>query len=200
MSVPRIEIELDKLSHNARKLIALYGSKRIHIVAVTKGLCGSPRIANPLLKSGFRCFGDSRTPNVRELREGGIDAQFTFIRSPMPSRVERVLESDDVSLDTKIAVMQLLADEATRCGRSHRVSLMVGLAYLREGILPSDLEPVVKGIIGMQGMDPLVSGRLRDDNLLGWGSARPWEERAGPACSSAWIGGRVAPDSLPEQR
>jgi hypothetical protein len=61
MPAPRIEIELDKLVHNARKLTALYGSKGICITAVTKGFCGSPRIASALLDSGIRSFGDSYT-------------------------------------------------------------------------------------------------------------------------------------------
>jgi predicted amino acid racemase len=56
MLLPRIEIELDKLTHNSRKLIALYGSKGIRIVAVTKGVCGSPGIAHDLLKT-IRSWG-----------------------------------------------------------------------------------------------------------------------------------------------
>jgi predicted amino acid racemase len=90
MPAPRIEIELDKLAHNARKLTALYGSKGICVTAVTKGVCGSPRIASALLNSGIRSFGDSRIANIQKMREAGLDAQFILIRSPMPSEVEWV--------------------------------------------------------------------------------------------------------------
>jgi predicted amino acid racemase len=69
MQAPRIEIELDKLAHNAQKLRALYGSKGICVTAVTKGVCGSPRIVSALLNSGIRSFGDSRIANI------GIAAQ-----------------------------------------------------------------------------------------------------------------------------
>ena|GEM_PF-1727765 len=54
MLVPRIEIKRDKLIHNARKLTALYGSEGIHIMAVTKEVCGSLRIAHALLNSELR--------------------------------------------------------------------------------------------------------------------------------------------------
>jgi len=103
MPAPPIEIELDKLAHNATKLTALYGSKGICVTAVTKGVCGSPRIASALLNSGIRSFGDSRMANIQKAREAGLDAQFIRIRSPMPSEVERVVEFAHVSLNTEIS-------------------------------------------------------------------------------------------------
>ena len=171
MLVPRIEIELDKLIHNARKLTALYGSKGIHITAVTKGVCGSLRVANALLNSGIRSFGDSPIANVQKMREGGIDAQFILIRSPVPSEVEQVVEFADVSLNTEISVIRLLADQATKRGKTHRVILMIELGDLREGILPSDLEPVVKETLGMQGVKLVGVGT----NLACFGGVRPTE-------------------------
>jgi predicted amino acid racemase len=171
MSVPRIEIELDKLIHNARKLTALYGSKGIQVTAVTKGVCGSLRVANALLNSGIHSFGDSPIANIQKMREGGIDAQFILIRSPMPSEVERVVEFADVSLNTEISVIRLLADQATKRGKIHRVILMIELGDLREGILPSDLESVVKETIGMQGVKLEGVGT----NLACFGGVRPTE-------------------------
>jgi predicted amino acid racemase len=171
MSSPRIEIELEKLIHNTHELIALYGSRGIYITAVTKGVCGSLKIANALLNSGIRSFGDSHIANVQKMRNGGIDAQFILLRSPMPSEVQRVIEFADVSLNTEISVIQLLADEAIKRGKTHRVILMVELGDLREGILPSDLEAVAKKTIGMQGVKLEGVGT----NLACFGGIRPTE-------------------------
>jgi len=171
MPAPRVEIELDKLMHNARKLTALYGSKGIRVTAVTKGVCGSHRIARALLNSGIRSFGDSRIANIQKMRESGIDAQFMLVRSPMPSEVARVVEFADVSLNTEISVIRLLADHATKRGKIHRVILMVELGDLREGILPSDVESVVKETIGMQGVKLAGVGT----NLACFGGVRPTE-------------------------
>jgi predicted amino acid racemase len=171
MPAPRIEIELDKLAHNARKLTALYGSKGICVTAVTKGVCGSPRIASALLNSGIRSFGDSRIANIQKMREAGLDAQFMLIRSPMPSEVERVVEFADVSLNTEISVIRLLARHASKRDKIHQVILMIELGDLREGILPSDLEPVVKETIGMQGVKLAGVGT----NLACLGGVRPTE-------------------------
>jgi predicted amino acid racemase len=86
------------------------------------------------------------------MREGGIDAQFILVCPPIPGEVERVVEFADVSLNTEISVIQLLADQATKRGKTHRVILMIELGDLHEGILPFDLEPLVKETIGMQGV------------------------------------------------
>ena len=171
MPAPRIEIELDKLAHNARKLTALYGSKGICVTAVTKGVCGSPRIASALLDSGIRSFGDSRIANIQKMREAGIDAQFILIRSPMPSEVERVVEFADVSLNTEISVIRLLARHASKRDKIHQVILMIELGDLREGILPSDVEPVVAEVMGLPGVKLIGVGT----NLACFGGVRPIE-------------------------
>jgi ornithine racemase len=152
MSVPRIEIEIDKLIHNARTLTALFGSKGIRLTAVTKGVCGSLRIARALRKSGIRSFGDSHIANIQKMREGGIDAQFMLVRSPLPSEVEQVVEFADVSLNTELSVIRLLADQAVKHGKTHQVVLMIELGDLREGILPANLEPLVKETVGLRGV------------------------------------------------
>jgi len=171
MPAPRIEIELDKLVHNARKLTALYGSRGIHVTAVTKGVCGSPRIASALLDSGIRSLGDSRIANIQKMQEAGIDAQFILIRSPMPSEVERVIEFADVSLNTEISVIRLLAEHAAKHDKIHWVILMIELGDLREGILPSDVGAVIKETISLRGVKLTGIGT----NLACFRGVRPTE-------------------------
>jgi predicted amino acid racemase len=89
----------------------------------------------------------------------------------MASEVERVVEFADVSLNTEISVIRLLADQATKHGKTHRVILMIELGDLREGILPSDLEPVVKETLGMQGVKLAGVGT----NLACFGGVKPTE-------------------------
>jgi predicted amino acid racemase len=120
MSAPRLEIELDKIAHNARSLTELCSLKGIRVTAVTKGVCGSPWIASVLLNSGIRSLGDSRIANIQKMREAGLDAQFVLIRSPMPSEAERVVEFADVSLNTEMSVIRLLAEHAAKRSKTHR--------------------------------------------------------------------------------
>ncbi len=173
MPAPWIEIELDKLAHNARKLTALYGSKGICVTAVTKGVCGDPRIASALLDSGIRSFGDSRIANFQKMREAGLDAQFILIRSPMPSEVERVVEIIDVTLNTEISIIRLLAKEAAKRGKIQQIILMIELGDLREGILPSNVEPMVAEVMGLRGVKLIGLGT----NLACFGGVRPTEAK-----------------------
>ena len=169
MPAPRIEIELDKLEHNSRKLIALYGSNGIGVTAVTKGVCGSPRIASALFDSGIRSFGDSRIANIQKMQEAGLDAQFILVRSPMPSEVERVVEFIDLSLNTEISVIRLLARQASKRGKIQQIILMIELGDLREGILPSDVGPMVAEVMNLRGVKLIGLGT----NLACFGGVRP---------------------------
>lgn len=173
MLAPRIEIELDKLAHNAHKLTALYASKGICVTAVTKGVCGSPRIASTLLNSGIRSFGDSRIANIQKMREAGLDAQFILIRPPMPSEVEQVVEFVDVSLNTEISVIRLLASQASKRGKIQRVILMIELGDLREGILPSDVEAIMAEVLSLRGVKLIGLGT----NLACFGGISPTETK-----------------------
>jgi predicted amino acid racemase len=171
MSAPRLEIELDKIAHNARSLTELCSSKGIRVTAVTKGVCGSPWIASVLLNSGIRSLGDSRIANIQKMREAGLDAQFILIRSPMPSEAERVVEFADVSLNTEMSVIRLLAEHAAKRGKTHRIVLMVELGDLREGILPCDVEAMVEQVIRLR--EVKLSGI--GTNLACFGGVRPTE-------------------------
>jgi len=153
MPAPRLEIELHKIVHNARELIALYGSKGIRITAITKGICGSPEIASALLRSGIKSLGDSRIANIQKMREAGIEAELTLIRSPMPSETEQVVRLVDMSLNTEISVIRLLARHAARYGKMHQIILMIELGDLREGILPSGVKPIVEETIDLEGVE-----------------------------------------------
>jgi predicted amino acid racemase len=173
MPAPRIEIELGKLVHNAGKLTALYESKGICVTAVTKGVCGSPRIASALLNSGIRSLGDSRIANIQKMREAGLEARFILIRSPMPSEVEQVVEFADVSLNTEISVIRLLARQAIKRGKIQRIILMIELGDLREGILPSDVELMVAEVMGLRGIKLIGLGT----NLACFDGVRPTEAK-----------------------
>jgi predicted amino acid racemase len=173
MSAPRLEIELDKIAHNAQSLTELCSLKGIRVTAVTKGVCGSPWIASVLLNSGIRSLGDSRIANIQKMREAGLDAQFVLIRSPMPSEAERVVEFADVSLNTEMSVIRLLAEHAAKRSKTHRIVLMVELGDLREGILPCDVEAMVEQVIRLR--EVKLSGI--GTNLACFGGVRPTEAK-----------------------
>jgi len=170
---PRIEIDLEKIAHNAKTLKKLYGSKGISITGVTKVVCGDPKIADVLVKSGISILADSRIDNIRKMRKAGIQAQFLLQRTPIPSQTELVVRYADVSLNTELSVIKGLSRSAVKQGITHKIILMVELGDLREGLLPSDLENTVKEIIVLKGIEFVGVGT----NLACFGGIEPDEEK-----------------------
>jgi len=148
----RIEVDLKRLEGNARLLRQIYGARGINITAVTKAVCGAPPVAAALGRAGIHSFGDSRLANIQRMREDGIDAEFMLIRPPMPSEAARVVRLANVSLNTELSVVRLLAKCAREADTTHGVILMVEMGDLREGIMPSCLHGVVEQILGMDGV------------------------------------------------
>lgn len=147
MTAPRLEIDLDKIRHNARVLVDRLGARGISVWGVTKAMPGLPDIARALLSAGVSGLADSRIENIKSLRLAPIDADMALIRSPMISQAALVVGNADMSLNTELDVISELSKAACAMGRKHGILLMVELGDLREGILPRDLEDVVRQVL-----------------------------------------------------
>jgi predicted amino acid racemase len=144
LTAPRLEIDLHKIHHNARFLVDLLGRRGISVSAVTKAMLGMPSVVRELLVAGVSGLADSRIENIQTMRQAGIRAPMTLIRSPMLNQAELIVKNTDVSLNTELDVIAALSKAAQAVGRSHGVLLMVELGDLREGIMPADLQKVVR--------------------------------------------------------
>ena len=149
MSAPRLEIDLDKIRHNARTLVARLAGRGISVTGVTKATLGSPAVAGALLSAGVTVLGDSRIENIEAMRNARVPASMTLLRSPMLSQAARVVAHADVSFNTEIDVIRALSSAARATGRRHGVVLMVELGDLREGIMPGDLERAARDTLGL---------------------------------------------------
>ena len=175
MTTPRIEIDFSKIAHNAKKLKELYGSKGINVIGVTKAVCGNPKIADVLIKSGINTLADSRMANIRRMCEAGVKASFVLLRTPIPSQVESVVRYTDISLNSELSVIKKLSKFAVKNNITHKIILMVELGDLREGLMPSDLEDTVKEVIELEGIELAGIGT----NLACFGGIKPDDEKMG---------------------
>ena len=94
------------------------------------------------------------------------------LRSPPITRVEEVVRTVDISLQTELAIVRELSRIAERMGRVHDIILMIDLGDLREGIWPSDLLPTVEQILKLKGVRIAGVGT----NLGCFGAIMPTEE------------------------
>lgn len=147
MIAPRLEIDLDKIHHNASALVTRLADRGISVTGVTKASLGSPEIASALLRAGVKTLGDSRIENLEGMRRAGVSAPMALLRTPMLSQVVKVVAHADVSFNTELDVIHQLSLAAQQAGRNHGIVLMVELGDLREGILPKDLLRTARGVL-----------------------------------------------------
>jgi ornithine racemase len=145
-TTPRLEIDLDKIEHNARALVERLALRDISVTGITKAVLASPEICEALLRAGVTSLGDSRIENIEGMcrdREQ-LMTQLILIRTPMLSQVERVVNCVDISFNTEISVIEKLSYFSKQENKMHGIILMVELGDLREGIMPDKLMDVVQ--------------------------------------------------------
>ncbi len=173
MPTPRIDINLSKIAHNVKTLSSLFRSKGIDIIAVTKGVCAHPHIANILVKSGVKILADSRIANIKKMRNAGVKATFLLIRTPMISQAESVVLDTDMSLNSELSVIKRLSKFSILHNKIHKIILMVELGDLREGIVPSQLENTIKKVLTLKGIELKGIGT----NLACFSGVKPTAEK-----------------------
>ncbi len=145
MTNPHININLDKIEHNAGLIAGNCSSKGI----ITKAVCGNPHIVNAFIKAGIKELADSRIENIKKLRSAGFSCQIALLRIPMISEAKDAVRYADCSYQSEIKVIEEFDRQAGEMGRIHRVILMVEIGDLREGIMPDELSKLVDKVVNM---------------------------------------------------
>ncbi|MCB1445003.1 MAG: alanine racemase [Rhizobiaceae bacterium] len=172
MSDPQVSIDLARIEHNARTIVDVCRQSGITPFGVTKGTCGMPQVARAMLRGGVAGIAESRFENIRRLRDAGIDCPIMLLRSPPLTRVEELVRTVDISLQSELQLMREISSIAERLGRVHDVILMIDLGDLREGIWPSDLVPTVEAVMELPGVRIAGVGT----NLTCFGAIIPTQE------------------------
>ncbi|MFL0361408.1 alanine/ornithine racemase family PLP-dependent enzyme [Pseudobacillus sp. 179-B 2D1 NHS] len=150
---PRVEINLEKIRHNARTLRDLYGRKGIEITGVVKGVAADFKVANTLIESGIASLADSKITNIEKLKKANLKASLLLLRSPAMSEVEKVVTYADISVNTELDVIRALSEEAIRQKKKHKIIIMVEMGDLREGILLKDVPHLLREVLKYPGIE-----------------------------------------------
>lgn len=148
-----MEIDLDKIYHNAWTLVSQLGARGISVTAVTKAALGSTEIIQAWLQAGVVGLGDSRIENIDTMRRANIVASMLLVRSPMLSQVDQVVELANLSCNTELDIIRGLSAAAHKANRTHGILLMVELGDLREGIMPENLESTVQAVLQLPNLE-----------------------------------------------
>jgi len=155
---PELEIDLEKIRYNLRKVRDLLRSKNADLMFVTKVTQGDPRIARIGVEEGIEWFGEARIDNIIRLRKGGIDKKIMQIRPPQISEITKTVKYADAAVITEIEVAKLLSKEAKRQGKKFQVLLMIEMGDLREGIMPEDVVKFAKEVSKMDNIEIIGIG------------------------------------------
>lgn len=163
---PTLGVDLGKIEANTRAICQLAKPYGIEIMGVTKGVSALPDVARAMLTGGAVRLGDSRLSNLLRLRESGISAHMTLLRSPMLSEARHVPDYADRCLVSDVPVLGHLDEHARRCGKTLEVVLMVDLGDLREGFWPDREAWTAKGSPGTaETIDEAAKVVLQHDSL-----------------------------------
>ncbi len=167
---PRVEVDLQKIRHNADQLVKRGHQQGIEIWGVTKVLSGRlPQVGKQLIESGATGLAEARLDNLQQLSAAGLSGRKVLLRLPTPSQAEQVVALADVSLNSQLVTLKALSEAAVQQGVQHSVLLMVDLGDLREGVWPEELPRLARQASLLPGLKPLGIGT----NLTCFGGVIP---------------------------
>lgn len=171
--LPRIEINLDKIQHNATVLKHLCEAKGVEVTAVVKGVCADLQIVNAIVQAGITRLAVSKTIHLEKLKRANINATLIMLRTPGMSEVPSVVKYADISMNSDINVIRALSNEAIKQGKVHQIIIMVEMGDLREGVMPEDLPELIRETMKLPGVEIVGIGT----NFACFGGVIPTEEK-----------------------
>lgn len=171
--LPRIEINLDKIQHNAKILKYLCESKGVGVTGVVKGFCADLQIVNAFVQAGITRLAVSKTIHLEKLKKAKINATLILLRTPGLSEVHNVVKYADISMNSEIEVIRALSNEAIKQGKIHKIMIMVEMGDLREGVMPKDLPEFISEVMELPGIEIAGIGT----NFACFGGVLPTEDK-----------------------
>ncbi|MEK6265961.1 MAG: ornithine racemase Orr [Clostridium sp.] len=170
---PCVEVDLAKLTHNVKNVLAMCNEKHINVTSVTKVFCANRPIVEAILRAGVKSVADSRISNLKKMND--LNCNKMMLRIPMISEAYEVAKYSDVSLNSELATIVKLGVAAKDLDKIHNIILMVDLGDLREGVLIEDVSSVIKEIIKIDNISLIGLGT----NLTCYGGVIPERENLG---------------------
>lgn len=134
-----IRLYKEKLRHNFDFLDKLFHERGIDWAIVTKLLCGNKLFLQEVLDLGINEVCDSRLSNLKVIKKMRPEVKTVYIKPPPKRSIPTVVKYADVSFNSESETIRLLSEEAVRQGKTHKVTIMIELGDLREGIMGEHL-------------------------------------------------------------
>ena len=153
-----IRLYKDRLKHNYHFLNKLFERNDIDWAIVTKLLCGNKLFLKEVLELGIKEVCDSRLSNLKKIKEINPDIQTIYIKPPPKRSIKSVVKYADVSFNSESRTIQMLSEEAVRQKKIHKVTIMIELGDLREGIMGSNLISFYEKVFNLPNIEVVAIG------------------------------------------
>ena len=153
-----VQLYKDRLQHNYLFLQKLFEKHEKDWAIVTKILCGNELFLKEVLELGIQEVCDSRLSNLKKIKEINPDIQTVYIKPPPKRSLKNVVKYADVSFNSESAIIQLLSEEAVRQNKVHKVTIMIELGDLREGIMGENLLDFYEKVFNLPNIEIVAIG------------------------------------------
>lgn len=153
-----IKLYRDKLKHNYKFLDTMFKSHQIDWAVVTKLLCGNELYIKEVLSLGPKEVCDSRLSNLEIIKSIDPSVQTVYIKPPPKRSIETVVKFADVSFNSESSTIEMLSAEAVKQNKIHRITIMIELGDLREGIMGEHLIDFYKKIFELPNIEVVAIG------------------------------------------
>lgn len=177
MKYPNVEINLENIGDNTKKVIEDTSKYGISASCVSKVISGDLEVMKKVVQSGIKEIADSRLDNLIVFKD--LNVRRLLIRIPMQSEIENVVKYCDSSLVSETATVKSLSAAAVAQGKEFDVILMTDLGDLREGCFyEEELLSTVEEIVKLPNINLVGIGT----NWACYGGVMPTEEKLTELC------------------
>ncbi|MCD6163114.1 MAG: alanine racemase [candidate division Zixibacteria bacterium] len=154
----RLIIDIDSLKYNLGVINKWMDRQGSSWTVVTKVLCGHSDTLKALQMLGIKSIGDTRLSNIRAIEKIDDSFETWYLRVTDLSSIKDIVSLCNVSLNSEMAVIKAINDEAKIQNRLHKVIIMIELGDLREGILPGSLVNFYEDVFRLSNIEVLGIG------------------------------------------
>ena len=134
-----LKLYRDKLKENYNYLDDLFKKHDIYWGITSKLLCGHEEFLKEVVDLDIGEMHDSRISNLKKVKEIDPEVMTLYIKPPPQDIIESVIRYADASLNTELATLHAMSEEAQRQEKVHKVIIMIEMGDLREGVIRDDL-------------------------------------------------------------
>lgn len=153
-----LEMYRDRLKHNFKQLDKLFKKNNIQWGVTTKMLCGHKPYLKEVLALGPQQVCEARLTNLKVIKQIDPNIETMYIKPTPRKSIRSLVKFADISLNTELATIKLIAEEARRQKCIHKIIIMLEMGDLREGILGQDIVKFYEKVFRIKGIEVIGIG------------------------------------------